>query len=55
MDETLHAEISPGSIHTTPCNTCGNDALTFDVLALGNNGVGMIGTIHKCPQCNPSQ
>ena len=55
MDETLHAEISPGSIHTTQCNTCGNDALTFDVLALGNNGVGIIGTIHKCPQCNPSQ
>ena len=55
MDELAHLELSPGSIHVEPCNTCHNDALTFDVLALGNDGVGLVGTITRCPTCNPSQ
>ena len=51
MDDIVHAEISPGSIHTGQCGRCGNDALVFDVLALGDEGVGYVGTITKCPNC----
>ena len=51
MYDITHAEISPGSIQTATCNTCNNDALTFDVVALGNTGVAYMGTITRCGTC----
>ena len=55
MDELLHLEVSPGTIHVEPCNTCHNDALTFDTVALRDTGVAWAGTTTRCPHCNPSQ
>ena len=55
MHDITHAEISPGSIHNTTCNTCNNDALTFDVVALGNTGVAYMGTIVRCGTCERGQ
>ena len=55
MDETLRLELSPGTIRTQPCNTCHNNALTFDTVALRDTGVAWAGTITRCPQCTPSQ
>ena len=47
MDETLRLEVSPGSIHVEPCNTCHNNAIVFDTVALRNTGVAWAGTITR--------
>ena len=54
MDELLHLEVSPGTIHVEPCNTCHTDALVFDTVALRDTGIAWAGTITRCPQCNPT-
>lgn len=51
VDERAVMEISPGSIRTHECEHCGNEAFTFDAVALNNNGVSWVGTITRCTEC----
>lgn len=55
MDNIANLEISPGTITTNPCQQCGNDAITFDTVALNDNGVAWAGTIRRCPTCEGGQ
>ena len=34
MDNIANLEISPGTITIQPCQSCGNNAYTFDTVAL---------------------
>lgn len=51
VDERAVMEISPGSIRTHECEHCGNEAFTFDAVAINETGVAYVGTIRRCPGC----
>src|SRR5699024_829560 len=51
MDNIANLEISPGTITIQPCQSCGNNAYTFDTVALNNTGVAWAGTIRRCVNC----
>src|SRR5699024_9354199 len=51
MDNIANLEISPGTITIQPCQSCGNNAYTFDTVALHDTGVAWAGTIRRCVNC----
>lgn len=51
VNERVCMEISPGSIRTHECEHCGNEAYTFDAVALSTEGVAYVGTIARCYTC----
>ena len=59
MENIANLEISPGTITINPCQRCGNDAYTFDTVALNDRGeewyVSWAGTIRRCPTCEGGQ
>ena len=51
MENIANLEISPGTITIQPCQSCGNNAYTFDTVALHDTGVAWAGTIRRCVNC----